>query len=70
MKVPKHIHEKLERRAALAVEIMTLTTDIDNWLEQNNIDVSDEYKTTSCLIYLEPHHVVNEIEERIKETHI
>ncbi len=69
MKVPKDIHKKLERRAKLAAEIMFLTADIDNWLEKNNIDVSDEYKTTSCLIYLEPHNVVNEIEERIKEAH-
>lgn len=67
MKVPKHIHEKLERRAELAVEIMALTTDIDDWLEQNNINVDDEYKNTSCLIYQEPYNVVNEIEGRIKE---
>ena len=69
MKVPKNIHKKLERRAELAVEIMILTAEIDDWLEKNNINVSDEYKTTSCLIYLEPHNVVNEIEEKIKETH-
>ncbi|MBE5898235.1 MAG: hypothetical protein E7279_01375 [Lachnospiraceae bacterium] len=69
MKVPKQIHEKLERRAELAIEIMVLTTDIDNWLEKNNIDVSDEYKTSSCLIYLEPQNVVDEIEERIKKAH-
>ena len=69
MKVPKYIHKKLGRRAALATEIMALTTDIDNWLEKNNINVSDEYKISSGLIYLEPYHVAKEIEERIKEAH-
>ena len=58
MKIPKKIEKLLDKREKLATELMSVNTELDNWLESKGADLTDEDITdgvlTGCMIYAEP----------------
>ena len=54
MKIPKYVERLIKRRERLGWELMSVSSDLDNWLEKNNISAGTEYTVTGCMIYCEP----------------
>lgn len=54
MKIPKYIERLIERRERLAWELIEVGTELDEWLEKNDIPTGTDYTTTGCMIYCEP----------------
>lgn len=58
MLIPKKIEKMLAKREKLAIELMTIERELDDWLEKKGADLNDPDLTegviTSCLIYAEP----------------
>lgn len=58
MKVPKKIEKILDRREKITMELMSLNTELDEWLESKGADLTDEKINdaviTGCMIYAEP----------------
>lgn len=65
MKIPKHIDKLIEKRAKIAEMLIAVTSELDEWLETNNIDCEDDCVRSGCLIYCEPYTAAESIRESI-----
>lgn len=54
MKIPKYVERLIQRRERLAWELMTVSSELDEWLIKNDIQCGGDYVTTGCMIYCEP----------------
>ena len=54
MRIPKYVEQIIKRRERLAWELMEVSSDLDEWLERNNISTGTDYTSTGCMIYCEP----------------
>ena len=54
MRIPKYVERLIQRREQLAWELMKVSSDLDEWLERNNISIGTDYTSTGCMIYCEP----------------
>lgn len=54
MKIPKRIEELIKRRENLALRLMAVGTELDEWLDKNGIECDGDYTRTGCMIYCEP----------------
>ena len=54
MKIPKYVERLIQRRERLAWELMSVSSDLDEWLEKNNIPTGTAYTLSGCMIYCEP----------------
>lgn len=50
MKIPKYVERLIERRERLAWELIKVGTELDEWLEKNDIPTGNDYTTTGCMI--------------------
>lgn len=55
MKIPKYVERLIERRERLAMQLMDVSSELDEWLEKNGIQTGTDYTNTGCMIYCEPH---------------
>ena len=55
MKIPKYIDRLIERRTKLAEQLNSVSTELDEWLENNEIPTGNDYTRTGCMIYCEPY---------------
>lgn len=54
MKIPKCIDKLIKRRTKLAERLMEVCTELDDWLDKNDIECDGDYTRTGCMIYCEP----------------
>ena len=54
MKIPKYIDKLIDKRQKLAEQLSEVSTELDEWLERNNIPLGGDYTYTGCMIYCEP----------------
>lgn len=58
MKIPKYIEKLLNRREKLAYQLNACNVKLDDWLEKNGADLTDEdicdAVISGCMIYAEP----------------
>lgn len=55
MKIPKYVDTLLKRRTRLVKQLAMVSTELDEWLDENGIQTSDDYTLTGgCMIYCEP----------------
>ena len=54
MKIPKYVERLIERRERLAWELISVSDELDEWLEKHDIPTGNEYTRTGCMIYCEP----------------
>ena len=58
MKVPKKIEKLIERRRKLAEDLSTVSSTLDNWIEEHGGDLTDpdicDRVITGFMIYCEP----------------
>lgn len=54
MKIPKYVDKLIDRRKNLAMRLMEVSNELDDWLDKNNIPKGDDYTCTGCMIYIEP----------------
>lgn len=58
MKIPKRVQNLLDRREKLAMNLMSVSSELDTWLEKNGADFMDSdlvnSTLTGCMIYCEP----------------
>ena len=70
MEIPKKIQKLLDRRERLAIDLMSVTNELDTWLEKNGADLTDSEITdstvTGCMIYCEPGNAKSNVEDYIK----
>lgn len=56
MEIPKRVQKLLDRRKQLAMNLISVTNELDSWLEENGADLTDSDITDStlsgCMIYL------------------
>lgn len=55
MKIPKYIDSLLKRRTKLAEQLNSVSLELDEWLEDNEIPTDTDYTRTGCMIYCEPY---------------
>ena len=67
MKIPKYIDRLLERRTKLAEQLNFVSTELDEWLENNGIPTGNDYTRTGCMIYCEPYTAEGRVREAILE---
>ena len=67
MKIPKYIEQKLDRRARLATDLMTVDFELTEWIDKNNIEVEACDYCTGCEMYVNPYESVARIKEAIKK---
>ncbi len=71
MKTPKHIDQMLKLRTKLAMELNDVSTQIDNWLDNNGFNLSEEPLNnavlTGCMIYTEPQNAEKIVREAIEK---
>lgn len=65
MNIPKYIDNLIERRANLALRLMAVGTELDEWLEKNGIECDGDYTRTGCMIYCEPYTAARCVREDI-----
>lgn len=65
MKIPKYVQKMIDDRYKYALKLMSVSADLDDWLESHGIDTGNDYTRTGCMIYCEPwnarHCVENDI---------
>lgn len=70
MKTAKKIQKLLDRREKLAVDLMNISNQLDEWLEKHGADFTDpelaDSTITGCRIYCEPKSAKNDVENYIK----
>lgn len=70
MKIPKKVQKLLDKRESLAEKLMTVSADLDTWLEKNGADFNDpdlvDSTSTECRIYCEPTGAKVDVEDYIK----
>ena len=54
MKIPKYVEQLIDRRTRLAWELMSVSVELDEWLDKNNVVCGSDYTSTGCMIYCEP----------------
>lgn len=58
MEIPKKIEKLLDRRERLALDLISVTNELDSWLIKHGADLTDSDLTdstlTGCMIYCEP----------------
>lgn len=71
MKIPKRVQNLLDRREKLAMNLMSVSSELDTWLEKNGADFMDSdlvnSTLTGCMIYCEPGNAKSNIEDYIKD---
>lgn len=70
MEIPKRVQKLLDRREKLAMNLISVTNELDSWLEENGADLTDSDITDStlsgCMIYNEPVNAKSSVEDYIK----
>lgn len=70
MKIPKKIKKLIDQREKTAIELLSLNSELDNWLESKGADLTDadicDAVLTGCMIYAEPWTAKMLVEEYIK----
>lgn len=70
MEIPKKIQKLLDRRARLALDLLSVTNEVDSWLIKNGANLTDPDLTdstlTGCMIYCEPGNAKINVEDYIK----
>ena len=54
MKIPKYVERLIDRRTRLAWELIKVSSELDGWLEKNDIPTGTDYTMTGCMLYCEP----------------
>lgn len=56
MKIPREIKALIRRRRKLAEDLCCVSSQLDEWMESQGIDLSEhgDYTITGCMIYCEP----------------
>ena len=54
MKIPKYVQKLINDRYKYAVKLMKTSSELDDWLDENGIDIFTDYCATGVLIYTEP----------------
>ncbi len=71
MKIPKRVQNLLDRREKLAMNLMSVSSELDTWLEKNGADFMDSdlvnSTLTGCMIYCEPGNAKSNVEDYIKD---
>lgn len=71
MKIPKRVQNLLDRREKLAMNLMSVSSELDTWLEKNGADFTDsdlsDSTLTGCMIYCEPGNAKSNVEDYIKD---
>lgn len=71
MKIPKRIQKLIDRREKLAMNLMSVSSELDTWLEKNGADFMDSdlvnSTLTGCMIYCEPGNAKSNVEDYIKD---
>lgn len=73
MVIPRKIEKLLDKRAKLAIELIALNSELDQWLESKGADLTDadicDSVSSGCMIYAEPYtaysNVMNYIENKL-----
>ena len=59
MVIPRKIEKLLDKRAKMAVKLMALNSELDQWLESKGADLADadicDAVTSGCMVYAEPY---------------
>lgn len=66
MKIPKYVQNLIVRRERLALQLMDVSSKLDDWLEIQGIPLGTEYCATGCMIYCEPQLARECVEENIQ----
>lgn len=70
MEIPKRVQKLLDRREQLAMNLISITNELDSWLEENGADLTDSDITDStlsgCMIYTEPGNTKSSVEDYIR----
>lgn len=70
MEIPKRVQKLLDRREQLAMNLVSVTNELDSWLEANGADLTDSDITDStlsgCMIYTEPENAKSSVEDYIR----
>lgn len=70
MKIPKEAQDLLNERERLAMDLMSVSSELDTWLINNGADLTDtdliDSTLTWCMIYCEPGNARINVEEYIK----
>lgn len=70
MEIPKRVQKLLDRREQLAINLVSVTNELDSWLEANGADLTDSDITdstlTGCMIYAEPGNAKRNVEDYIR----
>ena len=67
MKIPKYIDELLKKRAKAAEQFRATDVKIQDWLEKNNIAVSNDDIATGAVSLCEPYTSIENIRECIRD---
>ena len=58
MNIPKKIEKLLDKREKLAMELLSVNKELDDWLENKGADLTDasicDGVLSGCMIYCEP----------------
>ncbi len=67
---PKKVQKLLDRRERIAMNLISVTAELDTWLEKNGADFTDfdiiDSTLSGCMIYCEPVNARNNVEDYIK----
>ena len=70
LRILKKTEKLIERRCRLAKKLAAASVELDEYLEKNDADFSDELlmdcTCTGCMIYMEPEVAANNVREYIK----
>lgn len=53
MQIPTYVDNLLKKRTKLAVQLSEVSSDLDDWLKQNDIPLDKDYTMSGCMIYCE-----------------
>lgn len=67
MKIPKYIDKLLEKRAKLAFNFMVVDSQIAEWLEKNQVEVSGDHILSGACSICEPYSSIDIIRQAILE---
>lgn len=71
MKIPKRVQNLLDKREELAMNLISVSNELDTWLEKNSADFTDsdlvDSTITGCMIYCEPGNAKSNVEDYIKD---
>lgn len=70
MEIPKKVQKLLNKREEYAMALIDVSSQVDEWLEQNGADLGDpelnDGVISGCMIYLEPVTARKLVEDYIK----